>query len=239
MKDYCAILNKSLENIEKLIETPKLMQNFIFDSLKNLDKENDLTNTGKIKINNVIKTIENIEEGNLKKNFQIIYNQTCVLASSALAVVLEEFFINYVRSNWNKIQIKDKKDIKFPLSELLKYNLRLVAEIGKLILEKDNSIKLDDLQSLIRTFDDYFNIKIKISERVKRNIIFYQQCRHIIVHKNSIIDQDFLDKVSENKCNIKNYKVSNVIILDNTDWDNIKKYFPQLIEEIIKKFKNN
>lgn len=236
MKDYIKQIKDSLDNIEKLIETPNFIKDFILKSIKNFG-DSELTNTGKIKAENIIKAIENIEGESLKDNFQIIYNQTCVLAVSALGATLEEFFLNYVQSNWNKIQVK--KEIKVPLSDLLKYNLRLTTVIGKIILEKDNSIKLEDLQSLIRTFEDYFGIKIKIKDETRKNIIFYQQCRHVIVHKNSTVDEDFFKKVQDSKCNIKNCQIGNKIMLDNNDWLNIKNYFPKLIEEFTNTFKKN
>ena len=163
MRDYVKELTDYFNEIEKLIETPIVVKGIVLDSIKNFG-DADLSNTGKIKISNIKQAIENIEEGNLKSNFQIIYNQSCVLAVSSLAAVLERLFINYVQSNWNRIVIsKKEKDLRVPLSYLLKYNLRLTTVIGKIILEKDTSVKLDDLQSLVRTFDEYFGVKIKIA----------------------------------------------------------------------------
>lgn len=238
MKDYIKQINNGLDGVGKLIETPEFIKDFVLKSIKSF-KESELTTTGRIKVDNIIRAIGNIEEESLKKNFQIIYNQTCVLAVSALEATIEEFFLNYIQSNWDKMIVRREKEIRVPLSDLLKFNLRLTTVIGKIILEKDSSIKLGDLQSLIRTFEIYFGIKIKVKNQTKKSIIFYQQCRHVIVHKNSVIDEEFLKKVSDNKCNIKNYKLGDKVMLNNDDWLNIKNYFPKLMEELVNSFKKN
>jgi len=224
--NYQEDFNRDLENIEQLISAPIAVKDIVLGNLKKLER---LPYTEQTKVNNTIRLIENIENDSLKKEFDIIYNQVCILAVSALSATIEKYFVNYVNSNVHDVGFN--KNIKLDFGELKKYNFNLKPELGKIFLEKDNSINFQDLQSILRSFEIYLKIKIEINEEIKNYIIFYQQCRHIIVHKNCKVDKDFLNKVDEN-ANFKKYRLGDTIQLDEKDWSNIKSSFIELIKNI-------
>jgi hypothetical protein len=229
-RDYKTEMEQDLQNIEKLISIPQFIQETAIDALeKILIEEKDLLNTTKIKIRNTSQALKNISNGSIQQSFSIIYNQVCVLSVSTLNAKIEDYFINYIASGaWKDLRNINK--IKLTLAELSDYKFQIIAPLGKIILAKDNSINFQDLQSTIRTFNDYLGKDINIEENLKKQIIFYQQCRHVLVHKNGIIDDEFLNKVGSN--NLKNYTLGQQIKLDNEDWLKIKKIFPEIIRII-------
>lgn len=231
MVKYHSEFKENLQNINRLVKTPNLMQELILENLKNFDKS-DFKERQTQKFSQLIQSIENISQDSLKESYTLIYNQSCVLAVSALSAIIEKYFVNFTTSNWKRFKNNPKK-INLSLEELGKYNLNLNNALGRIIMDKDNSIKFQDLQSTIRTFHNYFNRKIELDYKLMGNIIFYQQCRHVIVHKESIVDEEFLSRVSD--FNLKTYVLGDRIKLELQDWLNIQKYFPLLLEIIVPK----
>lgn len=229
--DHTKIFQDGLEEIDSLVSTPYAMRELALSTLRKINLA-PLHHFEKMKIKNSIQALANISDSSFKRSFTIIFNQVCVLSVSILNATLENFFVNYSISNWDKIKIKKDKKIKFTIQEIAEHKFKLRHIVGNLILAKDTSISFQDLQSTLRTFDDYFGKKIKIDNETKKNTIFYQQCRHILVHRNGIVDGDFLRKVGEN--NIKKYKLDDKIELDEKDWENIKKSFSKIVDLITK-----
>ena len=228
VKKYSKEIKQSLDDINKLIEVPSLIQRMTLDTLREFDVS-QFKNTDKTKFKNLTQSIENISDGSIKEAFKIIYNQTCVLAVSALSATLEKYFINFVVAHWSKINFS-KEDAKLSLAEISKYDCNIKPFLGKILLEKVNSIKFQDLQSTKRSFDKYCKKTVTIDNETEKSIIFYQQCRHVLVHKNGYIDGEFLKKVGDN--NIKNYGIGDKIELDRADWENIKINFSKLVDLI-------
>lgn len=233
MIDYRKELERNLNDIEKLISTPNLIRDTILISLRAVDFKT-LYQAQRTKLDNAIKSIENIHSGSMAKAYQIIYNQVCILAVSALSVNLEKYFLNSVMSNVKNVNIKDENKIKLTLAELKEYNFNIKGNIGNIILKKDNSINFQDLQSTIRAFEDYLGKQFSIDDDVKRKIIFYQQTRHILVHKDGKIDNEFLKKTSFLDSNIKKYIKDDNIQLNEKDWLDLKASFLDLFTSITK-----
>jgi len=230
--NYSRQLEKNFEEIGKLIETPEAIRDFAINYIQNLDRDTDLTNTGKVKIKNIISSLENISEQTIKNNYQIIYNQICVLAVSSLSATLEKYFTNLIQAIWRDVEYPEK--FKLTLQELKKYDFKLKPALGYIILEKDNSINFQDLKSTLRTFGEYCNKKISLDKKTFDDIIFYQQCRHLLVHKNGIVDKEFLERTKNKK-----YKIGDKIQLGKDNWVLIKKSFLKLIEKITGKKGND
>jgi len=226
MNTYTDEMKKELDYIEKLISTPNIIRDHAINSLKNF-KDSDLKNTEQIKLKNAIQSIENISNKSINKSYGIIYNQICILAVSALSAVLEKYFINMTKQ-FEKIRLPN--DLKISLYEIKEYEFDMKKNLGNIILKKDNSINFQDLKSVLRAYEKYFNKNIKLDDELKNNIIFYQQCRHVLVHKNGIVDEDFIQRIKN--CNIKKYKKKNKIQLNKNDWEKIKKYFCSFMNKL-------
>lgn len=225
IKKYSKEINQSLNDINKLIEVPSLIQKMTLNSLQGFDVS-QFKNTEKTKFGNLIQSIKNINDESIKEAFKIIYNQACVLAVSALSATLEKYFINFVVAHWNKINFS-KEEVKLSLAEISKYNFIIKPFLGEILLEKVNSINFQDLQATKRSFNKYCKKAVIVDDETEKFIIFYQQCRHVLVHKNGHVDKEFLKKVENN--NIKNYRIGEKIELNKVDWENIKINFSKLV----------
>jgi len=235
MVDYIIEFDQELEEIEKLIQTPELIRSYSLEVLESVFKKG-IPYTYKTSISNGILALKNISDRSIRDNYEAIYNQCCVLAVSLLGAKIEKYFINYGNYNWDKIDTSKKgKEIKFSLSELAEHEYNLKPSIMKLIKNKDSSISFQDLLSTKRTFDDFFKKNIELKDSSEKSIIFYQQCRHNIVHAGGRVDETFLSRLTPKKANIKKYELGEKIKLNDSDWKEIKLSFRQLIETLVKK----
>ncbi len=223
-------LESELSDIEKLISTPTQIRDIALGVLSGLNTSN-LGFFEKQKFANGKQALENISQESLSKAFNVIYNQVCVLAVSALSVALEKYFTNYLNSNWSSLpwdKSKELSSIKIDLAELAEMKFQVREKLAQIILSKNNSINFQDLGSTLRSFDNYLGREIKLEEIDKGNAIFYMQCRHVIVHNNGIIDESFLKKVGI--YNKKNYAIRGRINLTHEDWLCIRDTFLRLID---------
>lgn len=233
MSNYPDTIKKDFKDLDKLIETPKTVQNLASDALnKVLSDSTNLKHTDKTVLNNARDTIKNISDENLQNSFNIIYNQLCVLGVSALSATLEKYFLDYCRSNVSKINVDSdrNKSLRVKLSDLKQYSFNVSQNLGEIILEKDSKINFQDLQSIKRTFEIYLNKEIHLSKGEEGKIIFYTQCRHNIVHNNGEVSEQFLKKV-ENTNYDNVFNEGDSINLGEKDWKTLKKAFISLVEK--------
>jgi hypothetical protein len=226
MNDYITQFEENLKEIENLISTPEYIRKFAIESIKKIDKEEYLKNLGKTKLQHIIRALENISDKTIKKHYQIIYNQLCVLAASTLAAVLENYFIDFVQTHWKEINIPP--NIKIRLADLKeKYEMDPKKFLGEIILNNDPSINFQNFESITRTFKEYCNKEIKLDKRTEGTITFYLQCRHVLVHKSGIVDEEFLNKTRSER-----YRKGEKIKLNEHDWESIKESFLELVKKI-------
>ena len=233
MVNYVNEFRDELDEIDKLIATPELVREHAVNVLRGV-LGRDLPNSYSKIVENGIASLEKIASSSLKDNYSAIYNQSCVLAVSALGAKIEKYFLNYGNYNWESIDITKKgKEIKFTLSEVAKNGYNLKQNVMQHIKDKDNSISFQDLGSTKRTFSDYFHRDIELGEAIEKQIIFYQQCRHSIVHSAGIADETFLSRMLDRDANLKGYEVGSRITLDSDDWRDIKSSFSSVIAELV------
>lgn len=229
--NYLEYFEEDLGKIEKLISAPNLIREHILNNLKNINFDK-LENTEKTKLNNSIKSIENISNESFKNEFKIIYNQVCILAVSSLSANIEKYFKDFIIIPEVTIGVKNLEKIKLNLQEILQYRNINFENLGDIILEKDNSINFQDLQSTIRSFNEYLGKNIKLGDGLRNKIIFYQQCRNVLVHKNGLVDDNFVKKTNK-ESNIKEYKTGDIIQLDFSDWISMKNSFLEFYKKIV------
>jgi hypothetical protein len=231
--NYIAEFDQELGEIDKLVETPDLMRNHAV-SVLNTVLNGNLPNSFKKTVENGILALEHISDASIRSNYEAIYNQCCVLAVSLLGAKIEKYFVNYGNYHWKQIDTSKKgKEIKFSLGELAENGFNLRSNITSLIKAKDNSISFQDLLSTKRTFEDYFHRTIEIPPATQKKLIFYQQCRHNIVHVAGYADTSFVSRVTSQSANIKSYSAGDKIALDAQDWKNIKTTFKHFMEILV------
>jgi len=213
----------SLSNINELIDLPKSTQEIALQLLNSIDK-NNLKPQEQLQLNNCIGGIQNISDGSFGAAFKIIYNQVCILGVSALSAYVEKYFQEYAQENIDRIiQLADVSKLKITLKELSGLNLNIHDNIGQIIINKGESINFQDLQSILRSFQSYLDKSITMPVTLKDDIIFYQQCRHVLVHNNGVVNDEFMRKVGT--ANKKGYSATEQVQLDKDDWTAIQRSF--------------
>jgi len=228
---YVEKFRKNLENIEQLISTPNMIKDLALGMLNKINIS-ELRYSNRKTIENLILSLKNISQTSIGKSYKIIYNQVCILAVSALSAVIEEYFVDTIKSSYSYVSLPEQ--IRVSLVEIQKeYGFDIKNNLGKIILKKDNTINFQDLQSIVRTFENYFSRTVNLDSKVKESVIFYQQCRHVLVHKNGIVDDEFLNRTkSLTVRKFKRYKKRDKIQLDLEDWKQIKNSFISLVQSL-------
>lgn len=223
MNQYSQEFGVSMTDIDKLVDLPKSIQEMTLQLLSDINHAN-LKPQEQLQLSNCMKGISNISRQSLGSSFKIIYNQVCILAVSALSAYTEKYFQESIKNNLSRLNPEAIKKIKITLQEAANLGFNLTDNIGQIIIDKNgNSINFQDLQSTTRSFEEYLNKNIVLTDSLINEIIFYQQCRHILVHNNGTVNNDFIRKTGS--ANKKNYSINDQIQLDQEDWDTIQESF--------------
>lgn len=234
--DYVNIFDSRLNDLDKLIETPNIIKQQVLATLNKLNNSSNLYAADKSTVELGLRALNNIQEGSIRNNYRVIYAQLCVLATSVLEAVLKEYFTNAI-SNVNNLNANNDRleKIKITAADLVNQRLKYTVEFPKLILEREKN-EFQNLKKLKDLFKDYLDKNISLSDIDEKNVIFYLECRHVIVHKGSVVDNDFVRNVTSYiDANLKNYKSNELIDLTDTDWSNIKRSYRSLVENSTRK----
>jgi len=221
-----ARFSDQLKNVKELMEFDKTITEISIKRLENLEQK--LRRNGVENLNllpaTLITTLKTIHDNkSLTTKYQMIYNSCLVLQISYFTSILNDIFkytlnniIKYWKLNKDKINIKD--EFKFSFIELMNFDFDLWSHISELILQK-SWINFQDMQSTIRTFQDYLDIFIERDE-ICNTIIIAQASRHAIVHSLEIVDKRFLKQINNTKPNNLNIAFK--------EWENIKFWITNL-----------
>lgn len=134
----------------------------------------------------------------MRTQYEGIFNQCLVLTVSYYTSILSSIFretINYAGQNKPTLIESSNEDFKISLSELRQLNFNLADTLGELIIKKKD-LSFQDMQSVVRSFKNFFNIDITKDKDVN-NIIVAQASRHAIVHSLSFADEKFIKQISD------------------------------------------
>ncbi len=227
--NHLKIFENNISELDKLIKAPHIIRDIVYKALSSFD-ENNLTNLGRNSFSNFKMTVKNISDSSLENSYKLIYNQVCIFAVSSISSLLENYFSNLINTKFRDIDFSENK-IKLELREAANYDFNLRAYIGEIILNKDNSINFQNLDSTLRSFKKYLHKNIELDPAKEKVIRFYLQCRHSLVHQSGYIDNEFIDSTTD--CNIKDYSLGDRIQLDESDWIKIKEVFTYYLQKVI------
>ena len=233
--DYLAQFTSQLNEIDKLEATPGLVRDLAMQTLDNASKTAGLPRSTKQILENGSQALGNITTGSLAANFKVIYAQMCVLAVSSLEALLKTYFANAADA-YRQLDADNPKlgQIKITLKEVLASDLRFGGKIGNLILEKDK-LSFQDLKSIKEVFKTYFGRELTLTTDQEKQLCFYLECRHVLVHKGGKVDQRFVRSTAVMQANLKGYTESQVIEIDAGDWGDIKTSFSALVAEVTRR----
>jgi hypothetical protein len=231
--DYVAIFAAQLDEIDKLESTPVLMRDMAVQALNNALKQG-LPNSTQTILNNAKSTLGNISTGSLAANFKVIYAQMCVLAVSSLEALLKTYFANAANDYTHLASDNTRLDhIKVSLREIINNELRFGGKVGDLILDKDKP-SFQDLKSIKETFKTYLDKDVNLADDIEKQLCFYFECRHVLVHKGGIVDDRFIKNTNVMNANLKGLKKGQPVEIGAGDWKTIKDSFSALTLEITK-----
>jgi len=239
LTDILADFQDRLENIAKVdginVELIKIFNN----DLQSIRK--DVEQTGKFgallkKIDtqlDMLKTVEHLP--GMSGNLEILREQSIVLMVGAFEVFIGDIFKSIANKDpdyfvWPE---KDKK-ISIDID-----NFRSSFTLGDAIITHLNNkqYSFQDLGSTIQAVNDYLGIKLSIDDDIGGCIVFGTSCRHLIIHRGSKVDQQFLNQT--NDINKLNYKDGDRLKLQNGDVSElriaIERFSEQLIQTLIQR----
>jgi len=193
-----------IDTVKSLMSFDKIVLDFCISHIEQLNDR--IKNNPEIKITNVYFLPENTlrqlkqikQNDSLKIQYESIYNQCLVLIVSYFTSTVKELFRDSLQyfSEKKKDCLKSiNAELKFTFEELETYNFNLSQSVGEIIIKKRN-LTFQDMQSICREFQTYFNIKIE-KNGIVDNIILAQAARHAIVHSLSIADDKFVNQISQ------------------------------------------
>jgi hypothetical protein len=152
-------------------------------------KENQKIDNPRLNGERTLKLLESIRENDsLRDRYQTIFNQAVVLLVSYFGSAVGDVFRLAIAEELAKKTNTRllKEELRVTLLEALDAAEDFTDAIPDLfVLKKD--ISFQDMQSIHRAFEDYVRIQMERNEGVN-NIIVGQACRHVIVHKASVVD---------------------------------------------------
>lgn len=133
----------------------------------------------------------------IKKQILIVREQVAVLFITSLEVYSSDVIrlVGNERSDLFNFKNSNEK-ITFD-QRMLKDGFRLGDAILEHILAKGNSFQ--DLQSSLRIFSEYLDIKIVLTEENREALILIAASRNIIIHNSSKVNRKFLDQIERTK----------------------------------------
>ncbi len=234
--NYTSIYDARLKDLDKLIETPNIIKQQALSTLKKLKVSKKLYHIDRTTVEQGIKVLDNISSGSICDNYRIIYAQLCVLATSVLEAILKEYFIEAI-SNVKNLNTNNERlaNIKITAADLVDHKLDYTLEFPRLILENAKN-EFQNLKKLKELFKAYLNKTTTLDDNTEKQVIFYLECRHAIVHKGSMADANFIRNITSYKrANLKKYKIKDRIDLSEQDWNNIKCSYRKLVENLTKR----
>lgn len=241
MGSHVEYFNKKIEDIGELALLPNDVRRYAINALNRMERTAVKRRGSQHPIDSTIQTLENINDDSINDKYKIVYNQLNILATSALEATLKHYFIDCLRDttllNRGSDKLRRRLDsIKVTAFDLVQNDLDYKNRFAELIMEKEGS-NFQNLKKIKGVFSDYFSKDIELSDDDTRRIIFYTECRHILVHKSGRIDKNFIRNTENNnyiEANIKRYKEKDEVGFDAGDWEDMTQAYTALVREVIK-----
>lgn len=204
MKAYFSFIEKGLKsNIDDVYRLAEFDQELLGIAIRHLKKHEEALN--KIGIDNPTltainprKALEDIRHNNsLRPRFEVINNQCVVLLVSLFSSAIGDVFRKGVETlaSMGTSETLNREEIKLTVSEIVNEHEDISYRVGRLV-EENNNISFQDMRSIHRAFQKYFEIETP-KDQIVNTIIFAQASRHIIVHDGGIVNQRFLNQIRD------------------------------------------
>ncbi|MFA6190703.1 MAG: hypothetical protein WC711_04325 [Candidatus Staskawiczbacteria bacterium] len=236
MEDFKKIESNFEDNIAKITllqESPFIIGKLAMELLGSLESEAGQVPACldvKKKLSRTIKEIDKLKEhSEIKEQFSIIYNQSLVLLISHFESLMTDLFVCIIDNYPFLLKWPEKKKISIDV-DILRYSS---PTVGALVCKSfKGEINFQDLQSTIKFLNEFLCLEISLEETIKGKIILFQALRHIIIHNNAIVDEQFLRQIRDNKSR-RGYSSEQKVLISLEQFDEAKKIFLDFKKEIM------
>lgn len=197
LTDLLADVEERIDRIKTIGDVNNDLVKIAVNNLESIRK--DLLATGRNiqitkKVERQIKMYKSVSHvTGVAEKLPIIYEQMVVLMIGALEVYLADIFRQVGDRMPEYLVWKAEK-------EKISFEPTLLSEgftLGDAILShlKNQGISFQDLQSTLRAFEKYFDVKVVLDEKNTDKLILAAACRNVIVHNRSEIDNAFRKQI--------------------------------------------
>lgn len=190
---------RNCEMVKELMNFDRIILDFCISHIKDLNddlKSLDINNPYLLADSTLNGLVNIREHDSMRPQYQSIFNQCLVLLVSHFTSAMEDLF----RTGVDILIVKNRcefnglnESIKLSFSELRMLNFDLSGNFGDLLLKK-KGISFQDMQSLNRTYNQFFGFEFPF-DKALCNLIFAQAARHAIIHSSSKVDDKFINQV--------------------------------------------
>lgn len=214
-KDFDSIFesfNQRSESLISLIDLDKDIVDHALDILTGIQNDPAITSSYLItKLKNAYKTIGNIKDTpSLVERNNVLLLQTVVLLVSNFEKYFKDLFKLILDKNPSLLRFKE---VKIDLSLLENPQLSLEDIIFEKVMA-NGQISFQDLKSTKRFLRENLKLDLQLDEITQQdqNIIEAQALRHLIIHQDATVDQQFLTqlKIADIK---KDYRVKEKVVI--------------------------
>jgi hypothetical protein len=226
---------RNVESVHELVNFDRYVMEFAIERVEGLHRRlaardtNPMTNG-----EHALTALKNVRQNDsLRRNYAVIANQALVLLVSYFGSAVADIFRAAVpMAHAQRVSEKLRnEDLKLSLDELVRYASE-PESIGELFAAKKD-ISFQDMQSIVRAFDDYIDVKL-LRDVTVNNIVLGQACRHVIVHSGGVADRRCVHQlVSAKPRTLKlEIKVGDQIQFDTNELDSVAADMQSFIERL-------
>ncbi|HVW66430.1 MAG TPA: hypothetical protein VHA78_01720 [Candidatus Peribacteraceae bacterium] len=236
------IVNKfqaNLDEIDAIFNTSTALRDVYLQGLRTVQAETE-GDFWKKQIGNSIKALEQIADTSIskveQKHWNRLYAQALLLVISISEQLLKEVFNRLLASNLEKIKMLDRRQISLKILREKNFELsrndwiELLSDQLFSDYEEENpgsKVNLQNIQSIKSHFKSYFELEPRIDDSLQKQLHYFYQLRHIIVHNAGKIDRKFIDNL--NKIDVKvPLKIGDRFEIKRKDYQDCKNCFLNL-----------
>lgn len=226
----------NLEMIRQIVNIGSDIGDLLVGMLTDLQKQNDSIPgflPYKERIERTIGMVRMIKDDpRLKLKYEVIRNQAVVLIVENFESFLNDCVKTLVNEYPGAIKWPDKKKVLPVNMDVLRYSIPTVGDLVVASLKKEE-VNFQDLQSILRFFEEYLTLDIKLEDAERDRIIFAHALRNIIVHNASVVDSGFLSQVRNTRYRDA-YTDKEKILLSEEKYQEIIEDFSQFSITVIR-----
>ncbi|GEM_PF-2047649 len=233
------IFEASAAEVDSIFTSFGQLYEIYTESLSRLKKElTTATTIEQRKLENTKRAFEQIAKTVKEREIEIsdqLYAQGIVLLVGNAESILRGMFSTLVLDNFRRLKVKKNTSISFTLQDII--SAKSDEELGSLLLSKleengspKEKLNFQNMKQLQGILKGYFDINIGDEYLIKPHK--YTQIRHIIVHNQAFIDQQFIDNLKVVNIPTDDYPLADKITITRQNYKDCFAHLVVLFEQL-------